>query len=79
MLLGGVIIGASQVQASTIVEEAPVAQLEAMVDQVSPAPCLVGGVIRGEQMEGHYPPEALDKILKMEMKKCFQGTHSTQQ
>ena len=79
MLLGGVIFGASQVQASTIAEEVPVAQMEAMVEQDSPVPCLVGVAIRGEQMEGHYSDEALDKILKMEMEKCFNGTHSTQQ
>jgi hypothetical protein len=79
MLLGGVIFGASQVQASTIAEEAPAAQLEAMVEQDSPVPCLVGVAIRGEQMQGHYPDDVLDRILEIEMEKCFEGTHSTQQ
>ncbi len=53
--------------------------MEAMVEQDSPVPCLLGVVIRGEQMQGHYPDDVLDRILEIEMQKCFEGTHSTQQ
>lgn len=78
MLLGGVIFGASQVQASTIAEEVPVAQMEVLVEQEQgPVQCLAGVVIRGEQMEGHYPADVLDKILQMEIEKCFNSTHSS--
>jgi hypothetical protein len=78
MLLGGVMFGASQVQASTIAEEAPAAQLEAMVEQEQgPVQCLAEVVTRGEQMEGHYSPETLDRILQIEIEKCFNGTHSS--
>ncbi|MGX9249123.1 hypothetical protein [Sphingobacterium multivorum] len=79
MLLGGVIFGFNHAQASTIAEEVPVAQMEAMVEQDGPVPCLLGVVIRGEQMQGHYPDDVLDRILEIEMQKCFEGTHSTQQ
>ncbi|MFU1856528.1 hypothetical protein ACK8HY_05865 [Sphingobacterium sp. NGMCC 1.201703] len=77
MLLGGVIFGASQVKASTIAEEAPIVQSEAMVEQEGPIQCLVEVAIRGEQMEGHYPSDVLDRILEMEMEKCLNGTHSS--
>jgi hypothetical protein len=77
MLLGGVIFGASQVQASTIAEEAPVAQAQTMVEDQGPIKCMVEVVIRGEEMAGHYSPETLDKILEMEIEKCFNGTHSS--
>lgn len=77
MLLGGVIFGASQVQASTIAEEVPVAQMEAMVEEGQGLiQCLAEVVTRVEQMEGSYSPETLDRILQMEIEKYFNATHS---
>lgn len=77
MLLGGVIFGVNQAHASTIAEEAPVKQEQAMVEQEGPVQCLVEVAIRGEQMVGSYPPKVLDDILQMEMEKCLNGTHSS--
>ncbi len=76
MLLGGAIFGVNQAHASTIAEEVPVKQEEAMLEGPE-ITCLVEVTIRGEQMVGSYPPKVLDDILLMEMEKCLNGTHSS--
>lgn len=90
MLLGGVIFGASQVQASTIAEEAPIKhenvlieetptkQENALVEAQDPRViCVLQVLIRGDQMVGAYPQDVLDDILQIEMEKCADGTHSS--
>lgn len=77
LLLGGVIFGGSQVQASAIAEEAQLALSAAMVEEEQgPIQCLAEVVTRVEQMEGRYSPETLDRILQMEIEKYFNATHS---
>ncbi|MGJ1227219.1 hypothetical protein [Sphingobacterium siyangense] len=52
--------------------------MEGMVEEEQgPIQCLAEVVTRVEKMEGRYSPETLDKILEMEIEKCFNGTHSS--
>jgi len=78
MLLGGVIFGACQANASTIAEETPVVQEKVMPPTRDPrVTCMIEVLIRSEAMEGHYSPETIDRIVDTEMGKCADGTHSS--
>ncbi|WP_159732432.1 hypothetical protein [Sphingobacterium sp. 18053] len=90
MLLGGVIFGASQVQASTIADETPIKHENVLIEETSTKQenalleaqdprviCVIQVLIRRNQMVGAYPQDVLDDILQIEMEKCADGTHSS--
>lgn len=77
MLLGGIIFGFNQVQASTIADEAPALQEKITMNEDPRVTCMVEVAIRAEEMEGAYSPETLHRIVTTEMEKCADGTHSS--
>ncbi|GEM_PF-5916214 len=84
MLPSGIIFGGSQVKASTVPEEVPVAQMEAIVEEEhGPIQCLAEIVTRVEQMEDVIHLRLLTVFYKWKLKNilmppilCFNKIHS---
>lgn len=77
MLLGSVIFGVSQANASTIADETISQDKMEMVNEDPRVQCVIDVLVRGREMEGVYSQETLDRILQTEMEKCADGSHST--